>query len=70
LGEWFGVLIGIVSVSLGAAGLAVMRYLVTAADPVTLAILRWGIGFLVVLPVALLMRAAWPQRRDWAAVTR
>jgi len=68
LGEWFGVFIGIVSVSLGAAGLAVTRYLVTAADPVTLAILRWGIGFLCVLPVALLMRAKWPQRSDWFAV--
>ncbi len=60
--------IAIVSVSLGAAGLAVTRYLVTAADPVTLAILRWGIGFLCVLPVALLMRAKWPQRSDWPAV--
>jgi drug/metabolite transporter (DMT)-like permease len=68
LGEWFGVLIAVVSVSLGAAGLAVTRYLVTAADPVTLAILRWGIGFLCVLPVALLMRAKWPQRGDWPAI--
>ena len=68
MGEWLGVSIGIVSVSLGAAGLAVTRYLVTAADPVTLAILRWGIGFLCVLPVALLMRAKWPQRGDWFAV--
>ena len=68
MGEWFGVIIAIVSVSLGAAGLAVTRYLVTAADPVTLAILRWGIGFLCVLPVALLMRAKWPQRNDWLAV--
>ncbi len=68
LGEWFGVLIAIVSVSLGAAGLAVTRYLVTGADPVTLAILRWGIGFLCVLPVALLMRAKWPRRGDWLAV--
>ncbi len=68
MGEWFGVVIAIVSVSLGAAGLAVTRYLVTAADPVTLAILRWGIGFLCVLPVALLMRAKWPQRNDWPAV--
>ncbi len=68
MGEWFGVIIAIVSVSLGAAGLAVTRYLVTAADPVTLAILRWGIGFLVVLPVALLMRVKWPERRDWPAV--
>jgi drug/metabolite transporter (DMT)-like permease len=68
LGEWFGVSIAIVSVGLGAAGLAVTRYLVTAADPVTLAILRWGIGFLCVLPVALLLRARWPQRGDWLAV--
>ena len=68
MGEWLGVAIAIVSVSLGAAGLAVTRYLVTAADPITLAILRWGIGFLCVLPVALLMRAKWPSRGDWPAV--
>jgi drug/metabolite transporter (DMT)-like permease len=68
LGEWLGVSIAIVSVGLGAAGLAVTRYLVTAADPVTLAILRWGIGFLCVLPVALVLRAKWPQRNDWPAV--
>jgi len=68
VGEWIGVLIAIVSVSLGAAGLAVTRYLVTAADPVTLAILRWGIGFLCVLPVALVMRVKWPERGDWPAV--
>jgi drug/metabolite transporter (DMT)-like permease len=68
VGEWLGVLIGIVSVSLGAAGLAVTRYLVTAADPVTLAILRWGIGFLCVLPVALLLRVKWPRREDWFSV--
>jgi drug/metabolite transporter (DMT)-like permease len=68
LGEWLGVSVAIVSVSLGAAGLAVTRYLVTAADPVTLGILRWGIGFLVVLPVALLWRVKWPRREDWPAV--
>lgn len=68
VGEWLGVSIAVVSVSLGAAGLAVTRYLVTAADPVTLAILRWGIGFLCVLPVALLLKAKWPQRGDWPAV--
>ena len=38
------------------------------ADPITLAILRWGIGFLCVLPAALLLKARWPQRRDWPAV--
>jgi drug/metabolite transporter (DMT)-like permease len=42
----------------------VTRYLVTDADPITLAILRWGIGFVCVLPVALLLKAKWPPRRD------
>jgi drug/metabolite transporter (DMT)-like permease len=66
--ERLGVLIAIASSALGGTAAAVTRYLVTDADPLTLAILRWGIGFLVVLPVALALRAAWPQRRDWPAV--
>lgn len=33
-----------------------------------LAILRWGIGFLCLLPCALLLRVRWPQRADWPAV--
>ena len=44
LGQWFGVLIAVVSSSLGGAAAAVTRYLVGNADPITLAILRWGIG--------------------------
>src|SRR4029079_12921603 len=36
--------------------------------PITLAILRWAIGFLCVLPAALLLKARWPQRRDLPAV--
>jgi len=68
LGERFGVLIAIVSSCLGGTAAAVTRYLVGSADPITLAILRWGIGFLVLLPVALLLRARWPSRRDLPAV--
>ena len=33
-----------------------------------MSILRWGIGFLCVLPVALLLRVRWPTRADWPAV--
>jgi drug/metabolite transporter (DMT)-like permease len=66
--ESLGVLIAIVSSSLGGTAAAVTRYLVSDADAVTLAILRWGIGFLCVLPVALILRVRWPQRRDWLAV--
>ncbi|WP_366938567.1 hypothetical protein [Bradyrhizobium sp.] len=42
--EGFGVAIAIVSSSLGGSAAAVTRYLVGAADPITLAILRWVIG--------------------------
>jgi drug/metabolite transporter (DMT)-like permease len=68
LGEWFGVLIAVVSSSLGGTAAAVTRYLVGSADPITLAILRWGIGFLCVLPIALIFRVRWPPRSDWIAV--
>lgn len=68
MSELIGVLIAIVSSSLGGTAAAVTRYLVGNADPITLAILRWGIGFIVLLPVTLLMRAKWPPRADWPAV--
>ena len=68
MGEWLGVLIAIVSSALGGTAAAVTRYLVGSADPLTLSILRWGIGFVCVLPVALLRRARWPSRADWPAV--
>lgn len=69
MNERLGVAIAILSSCLGGSAAAITRYLVSNADPITLAILRWGIGFLIVLPVALLLRARWPQRRDWLAVT-
>ena len=34
----------------------------------TLAILRWGIGFLFVLPIAFVLRVKWPPRSDWPGV--
>jgi len=64
MGEWVGVAIALLSSSLGGTAAAITRYLVSGADPIALAILRWGIGFLCVLPVALLMKVRWPQRRD------
>ena len=68
LAEGIGVLLAIASSCLGGTAAAVTRYLVGNADPLTLAILRWGIGFTVVLPVAILLRARWPQRSDWLGV--
>jgi drug/metabolite transporter (DMT)-like permease len=68
VGETAGVLIAIASSSLGGTAAAVTRYLVGNADAITLAILRWGIGFLCVLPVALGLRVRWPPRADWPVV--
>jgi drug/metabolite transporter (DMT)-like permease len=68
LGEWVGVIIAIVSSALGGTAAAVTRYLVYGADPVTLAVLRWGIGFLCVLPIALMLRVRWPPAADWAGI--
>ncbi|UWU80676.1 DMT family transporter [Bradyrhizobium huanghuaihaiense] len=68
MGEWLGVAIALASSSIGGTAAAITRYLVGGADPVLLAILRWGIGFLCLLPCALLLRVRWPQRSDWPAV--
>lgn len=68
MSERLGVLIAVVSSSLGGTAAAVTRFLVSDADALTLAILRWGIGFLCVLPVALALRVRWPSRRDLPGV--
>jgi drug/metabolite transporter (DMT)-like permease len=68
VGEWVGVAIALVSSSLGGTAAAITRYLVHGADPITLAILRWAIGFVCLLPAALLLKVKWPARADLPAV--
>ncbi|MGY4260397.1 drug/metabolite transporter (DMT)-like permease [Bradyrhizobium sp. USDA 4516] len=68
MGEWIGVAIALVSSCLGGTAAAITRYLAGNADPITLAILRWVIGFLCVLPAAVLLGAKWPRRDDLPAV--
>ena len=68
MGEWVGVAIALVSSALGGTAAAITRYLVGNADPITLAILRWGIGFACLLPTALVLGVKWPPRPDWPAV--
>src|ERR1700741_4704481 len=63
MGEWLGVAIALLSSSLGGTAAAITRYLVSGADPIALAILRWGIGFLCVLPAAFFLKVRWPERR-------
>src|SRR5262245_7790764 len=68
MSEWIGVAIALLTSSLGGTAAAITRYLSGGSDPITLAILRWGIGFVCVLPAALLLRVRWPARRDLPAV--
>lgn len=68
MSERFGVGIAIVSCSFGAGAAVATRYLIGSADPVTLAAIRFGGGFLCVLPLALVLRVRWPQRADWPAI--
>ncbi len=66
--ERIGVLAAVLSSAFGGMAAAVTRYVIDTVDPITLAAFRFGIGFLILLPLALLARSRWPQGRDWIGV--
>src|SRR5262249_47716856 len=68
MNETLGVLIAVLSSTFGGTSGAVTRYVVTAIDPVTIAAFRFGIGVVVLLPLALLLRSRFPRGRDWIGV--
>lgn len=68
MNEVLGVLAAMLSSAIGGSSVAATRYVVGATDPLTLGALRFGIGFLGLLPLALWQRQPWPPRADWAAV--
>jgi drug/metabolite transporter (DMT)-like permease len=68
MSERFGVGIAIVSSAVGGIAAVATRYLITSADPFTLAAIRFGGGVICLLPLALLLRTRFPPRQDWAAV--
>src|ERR1700741_1524497 len=63
-----GILAGVISSALGGMAAAVTRFVIHAADPVTISVFRFGLGFLFLLPVALFLRSRWPRGRDWLGV--
>src|SRR3954453_16952799 len=69
MSERIGVLIAVLSSSFGGAAGAVTRYVVGVIDPVTIAAFRFGIGVVVLLPIALVMRSKLPRGRDWLGVS-
>jgi drug/metabolite transporter (DMT)-like permease len=66
--QLLGVGAAALSSAIGGVTTAVTRFVVGDIDPVALAALRFGLGFLLLLPLALMLGARWPSRRDWPAV--
>ena len=65
MNEVWGVLAAVLSSGLGGTSVAATRYLVNAIDPFAIGSFRFGIGFLLLLPAALLQGGRWPLRSDW-----
>ena len=68
MSESIGVAMAVVSSGVGGSAAAVTRYLAAGADPIALATVRFGLGFLIVLPVAAAARIRWPRLQDWPSV--
>jgi drug/metabolite transporter (DMT)-like permease len=67
MGEAWGVLAAVLSSALGGTSVGATRFLVTAIDPLAIGSFRLGIGFLLLLPIALLQTGR-PALRDWPRV--
>jgi len=67
VGEISGVLAAVLSSALGGTSIGATRYLVSSLDPLAIGSFRFGIGFLLLLPLTLLRGDRWPERGDWAA---
>ncbi len=58
----------VLSSALGGMSVAVTRFIIADTDPITLALLRFGLGFILLLPLALALRTRWPRGKDWLGV--
>ncbi|HMJ29004.1 MAG TPA: DMT family transporter [Xanthobacteraceae bacterium] len=67
MGDFWGVAAAVLSSAIGGTSVGATRYLVGTLDPLAIGSFRFGIGFVLLLPVALL-RGNWPARRDWLGV--
>lgn len=68
MGEIWGVLSAVLSSGLGGTSIGATRFVRHAVDPLAIGAFRFGLGFIVLLPTALMQGEKWPARNDWAAV--
>jgi drug/metabolite transporter (DMT)-like permease len=68
MGETWGVLAAVFSSGLGGTSIGATRYLVNAIDPLAIGSFRFGIGFLLLLPLVGLREGRWPPPQDWGAI--
>jgi drug/metabolite transporter (DMT)-like permease len=66
--DQMGVLAAVTSSAIGGIAGGATRFVIHATDPVTLGVFRFGTGFLILLPIALIFKSRWPSGRDWIAV--
>src|SRR6185369_10811617 len=59
-----GVAAAVLSSALGGTAGALTRYVIGATDPMTLAAYRFGIDFLLILPLAVLLKSVFPKGKD------
>ena len=64
----WGVLAAVLSSGIGGTAVVATRALSGTIDPISLGALRFGLGFLFLLPVALMQTEAWPAKADWPRV--
>lgn len=64
----WGVLAAVLSSGIGGTAVVATRALSASIDPISLGALRFGLGFIFLLPVACLRAETWPARRDWPGV--
>ena len=62
--DQIGVLAAVVSSAIGGIAGGATRFVIHATDPVTLGVFRFGTGFVILLPIALLLKCRWPKGRE------
>jgi drug/metabolite transporter (DMT)-like permease len=63
--ERLGIAAAVLSSILGGMAAATTRFVVADIDPIAIAAFRFGIGGILLVPIALAVRTRWPTGKDW-----